>query len=98
MIAEKKEQISCVIVDDNPLDLDYLREIVLLHPVLQIVRVCSNAIEAKECIKSLKPSVLFLDIDMPLFNGLELFKSLDYEPLCVFVTAHSTTNRRILQH
>jgi DNA-binding LytR/AlgR family response regulator len=83
------EKISCIIVDDNPLDLDYLKEIVLLHPVLNLLRVCNNAIEAKECIKELQPQLLFLDIDMPLFNGLELFQSLDYEPICVFVTAHS---------
>ncbi len=83
------EKISSIIVDDNPLDLDYMQEVILLHKELQLLRVCSNAIEAKECINTLQPQVLFLDIDMPVFNGLELFKSLSYEPICVFVTAHS---------
>jgi DNA-binding LytR/AlgR family response regulator len=83
------EQLTCILVDDNPLDLDYLHEVVLLHPNLRVLKVCNNAIEAKEYITTLQPQVLFLDIDMPLFNGLELFKSLNYEPICVFVTAHS---------
>ncbi len=79
----------CIIVDDNPLDLDYVKEVALLHPSLDVLQVCSNALDAKESITILRPDVLFLDIDMPMFSGLELFKSLDYEPICVFITAHS---------
>jgi DNA-binding LytR/AlgR family response regulator len=83
------EKITCIIVDDNPMDLDYLEQLVLMQPSLTLLHKCDNVIDAKERISLLKPQVLFLDIDMPLLSGIALFKSFDYEPVCVFVTSHS---------
>ncbi len=83
------EKITCILVDDNPMDLDYLKQLVLMQPSLSLLHTCDNVMDAKETILALQPQVLFLDIDMPLFSGLELFKSLSYDPLCVFVTSHS---------
>ncbi len=83
------EKITCITVDDNPLDLDYIAQVIGLHPSLDLLHTCSHPVEALERIKDLHPKLLFLDIDMPTFNGLELLRSLNYEPLGVFVTAHS---------
>lgn len=79
-----------MIVDDEPPARDELR--VLLEAVegLTIVGEAGNAVEAIAAINRLRPEVVFLDIQMPRINGLEMLAMLDPEhaPRIVFITAH----------
>lgn len=85
----KVQKISCVIVEDNPVDSAYLQQFIQQFPVLDLKADFRNAIEANEYIQHNVPQLLFLDIDMPVLNGMEFFKRLDPSPVCIFVTAHS---------
>jgi len=85
----KSPKISCVIVEDNPVDSAYLQQFVRRYPALDLKADFRNAIEANEYIQHNCPQLLFLDIDMPVLNGMEFFKRLDPAPVCIFVTAHS---------
>jgi DNA-binding LytR/AlgR family response regulator len=82
-------KIKCVIVEDNPTDMELLTHYVKAEPSLDLRYSFSNAIEALSTIKEMQPPLLFMDIDMPIMNGIDLFKNLGYHPICIFVTAHS---------
>lgn len=78
-----------VIVDDEPLARENLRLMLMEEPDITIVSECVNAIEAIGAVHRLKPDVLFLDIQMPRINGLEMVSMLDdsHRPFIVFLTA-----------
>jgi DNA-binding LytR/AlgR family response regulator len=82
-------KIKCVIVEDNPTDMELLTHYIKAEPSLDLRYSFSNAIEALSTIKEMQPPLLFMDIDMPVMNGIDLFKNLGYSPICIFVTAHS---------
>jgi DNA-binding LytR/AlgR family response regulator len=82
-------KIKCVIVEDNPTDMELLMHFVKAEPSLDLRHTFNNALEALATIKELQPPLLFMDIDMPVMNGIDLFKNLGYHPICIFVTAHS---------
>jgi DNA-binding LytR/AlgR family response regulator len=83
------ENIACVIVEDNPVDAEYLQSFVRQYPQLVLKAVFSNALEANAYIQQQQPRLLFMDIDMPVMNGMDFFKQLHPQPICIFVTAHS---------
>ena len=81
--------ISTIIVDDEPLALRGLELRLSKFPDIRIVERCKNGREAIKAVKALKPELVFLDIQMPGFNGFDVIKALvDIEPpIFVFVTA-----------
>ncbi|KMN83735.1 two-component response-regulatory protein YehT [Chromobacterium sp. LK11] len=81
---------SALLVDDEPLARDELRQLLLAAGGLDIVGECGNAVEAIAFIHRRKPDVVFLDIQMPRISGLEMLAMLDPEamPQVVFVTAY----------
>ncbi|RZM00374.1 MAG: response regulator, partial [Pedobacter sp.] len=81
------EKITCVVVDDNPRDLAHLVALIETNSSLQLKGSFNNPVEAATFILAHQPELLFLDIEMPGFTGLEFLKSLPYSPECIFVTA-----------
>jgi len=81
-------KIRCLIVDDEPL----ARRLVAGHasklPSWVVVGQCRNAIEAHEMLQSKSIDVLFLDVNMPVINGVDFFRSLLDPPYLVFTTAY----------
>src|SRR5262245_53287220 len=82
--------IRTILVDDEPLAIEGLR--LRLEPFddIEIVDTCSNGREAIRSIKTHKPDLVFLDIQMPGFDGFSVIQGLmEVEPpLFVFVTAY----------
>lgn len=81
-------KINTLIVDDEPLALEIMESHVAKLPFLELKGKCSNAFEAMEVIGSEDIELVFLDINMPGLNGLEMVKSLPNPPMIVFTTAH----------
>jgi DNA-binding LytR/AlgR family response regulator len=79
----------CLIVDDEPLAVELLEDFVSKVPFLELVSSCSNGIEAISIVKTTRIDLIFTDIEMPDFSGIELIKSLDVKPLFIFTTAYS---------
>ncbi len=77
-----------IIVDDERLARQELKSLLAEHKEIEVIAECANATEAKEQIALLKPDVVFLDIQMPGKNGLELAQELSPVPELVFITAH----------
>lgn len=79
-------------VDDEPGILCLLESIIDAISYAQLVGKAHNASEAFELVKINSPEVVFLDIDLPDMNGIELAAKLkDYEPnlYIVFITAYA---------
>ncbi|WP_350433046.1 two-component system response regulator BtsR [Shewanella sp. H8] len=81
--------ISCLIIDDEPFARQEVADLLEKHPDIKILGQCSNAIEALQQINVLKPDLIFIDIQMPRINGMELIAMLNPEqvPRAVFITA-----------
>lgn len=80
--------IRAVIVDDEPLAREVLREYLAADEELEIVAECANGFEAVRAVSQHDPDVLFLDIQMPKLDGFEVLALLDRAPAVVFVTAY----------
>jgi two-component system, LytTR family, response regulator len=79
--------IKTVIVEDSRLARNELKELVKLHPELEVIGEAENADDAYELITRLQPHLIFLDINMPGKDGFELLEMLDDVPVTVFTTA-----------
>ena len=79
--------LTCIIVDDEPLAVHLLETYVEKTPDLQLAASFTDSITAINTIKAQKPDLLFLDIQMPNIDGMELAHSLPEETHVVFTTA-----------
>ncbi|HEY3042149.1 MAG TPA: LytTR family DNA-binding domain-containing protein [Pyrinomonadaceae bacterium] len=82
--------IRVLLVDDEPLAREMLREMLAGDPNVSIVGESCNGGEALEAIRVHSPDLLFLDVQMPEVGGFEVLASLDKEeiPYVIFVTAY----------
>ena len=82
--------IRTILVDDEPLAIQGLQLRLAAHEDVEIIETCLNGREAIRAIKTNKPDLVFLDIQMPGFDGFSVIQGLmEVEPpLFVFVTAY----------
>ena len=83
--------IRTILVDDEKLATQGLALRLAAHEDVEIIDTCQNGREAIRSIKTNKPDLVFLDIQMPGFDGFSVVQGLmEVEPpLFVFVTAYS---------
>ncbi len=83
--------IRTILVDDEPLAIQGLKLRLDAYDDVEVIDTCTNGREAIRSIKTNKPDLVFLDIQMPGFDGFSVVQGLmDVEPpLFVFVTAYS---------
>ena len=79
--------ISCIIVDDEPLAVKLLESFVAKTPELTLLCSFTDSVEAINAIKEQNPKLLFLDIQMPDLNGMELSHMLPESTKVIFTTA-----------
>ena len=79
--------LTCAIVDDEPLALDLLESYVNKTPFLTLKGKYSSAVQAMKELPDKQVDLLFLDIQMPELNGLEFSKMVDTHTRIVFSTA-----------
>lgn len=79
--------LTCIIVDDEPLAVKLLESFVNKTPDLQLTGSFTDSVEAINVIKEQKPDLLFLDIQMPDLNGMELAHVIPTETKIIFTTA-----------
>ena len=82
--------IRALIVDDEPHARDELAALLEETGAFELVGRSANAVEAVHAIRTARPEVVFLDIQMPAISGFELLSMIDDAdlPEIVFVTAH----------
>lgn len=79
--------LSCIIVDDEPLAVRLLESYVEKTPDLTLLASYTDSINALNAVKEQKPNLLFLDIQMPNLDGMELAHSLSADTRVIFTTA-----------
>jgi len=81
--------IKAIIIDDEPLARTRLRRLLGdFKERLTVIAEASNGQEGLELIESLKPDLIFLDIEMPVMNGFDMMRTLKREVAIIFVTAY----------
>lgn len=79
--------LKCIIIDDEPLARAMLTELLAREDNIEIIATCANGFEGLKAIQDLKPDLIFLDVQMPKINGLEMLELLENPPSVIFVTA-----------
>lgn len=80
----------CIAVDDEPLALELMETYIVQVPGLELLTTFTDAISAWGFLKKNQVDLVFLDIQMPDINGIQLAKSLDRKnPMVIFTTAYS---------
>ncbi len=80
--------ISCIIIDDEPLARKGLKEYIADVDFLDLIGDFENPLKATDTISSGEVQLLFLDIQMPKITGLDFFKTLQNAPPVIFTTAY----------
>ena len=80
--------LQCVMIDDEPLALEVLKQYIAKFPQLQLVQSFSDVIAAETFLHRHPVDLLFLDINMPDKKGTEMVKSLASKPMVIFTTAY----------
>jgi two-component system LytT family response regulator len=88
MSREPGAKIRAIIVDDEELARQVLREYLSAHADVEIAAECANGFEAVKAVSELRPDLVFLDIQMPKLDGFEVLELIGNEAAIVFVTAH----------
>lgn len=79
---------KCIIIDDEPLAREELSEELNGFESIEIIGSFGNATKALDFTKNNHVDLVFLDIEMPTINGLELAKQLSTNTLFIFTTAY----------
>lgn len=80
--------IKVLLIDDERAAREELKQMLQDYPDMEITGEAANAGEARKAIATLRPDLLFLDIQMPGESGFELLESLETLPELIFVTAY----------
>lgn len=90
MSGEAERRIRAVIVDDEELARQILREYLAGHAEIEVVAECANGFEAVKAVAEKKPDLVFLDIQMPKLDGFEVLELIGNEAAVIFVTAYDS--------
>ena len=79
---------QCMIVDDEPLARNVLKNYLTNLDAFELVGEASNVIEAFSMMEQVKVDLIFLDINMPQLSGLDFIKTLENKPAIIITTAY----------
>lgn len=78
-----------MIVDDSELDQLAISTNAAAYPHMQLTATCYNAADAMAAIDAIQPELVFLDVEMPGWTGIELLRAIKEKiPIAVFITSH----------
>jgi len=81
-------KIKCLIIDDEPLAINVIKNYLQQIDNFEISETFNNAIDALNFLKSNTVDVIFLDINMPVLDGINFIKSLETPPLVIITSAY----------
>lgn len=81
-------EIKCIITDDEPIARRGLRGYIEKFDFLTITGECEDAIQLNTMLRTVKPDLIFLDIEMPYLSGLDLLSTIQNPPKVIIVSAY----------
>ncbi|MGN7887517.1 LytR/AlgR family response regulator transcription factor [Dyadobacter sp. 22481] len=81
-------QTDCLIVDDEPIAREIIRAYCAHLPYLRVAGECGSTLEARTVLMQQKVDIVFLDINMPVMDGISFLKTLKTPPQIIFTTAY----------
>jgi len=78
----------CIVIDDEPLAVDIIATYLEKIPDIEVVALCTNPMDAIRILSMEHIDLIFLFIEMPHLNGMELIQSLNRLPQFIFTTAY----------
>ena len=81
-------KINCIVIDDELPAIEQMEEYITRIPFLNLLGSFDNAIEPINFLKSNSVDLIFLDIEMEGFTGLQLIKTLQHKPKIILTTAY----------
>lgn len=82
------DPVRCLIVDDEPIARSIVRNYCNRLSDLHVVGECEDALQALQAIRTQQPALIFLDIDMPMLDGMSFLRSLKERPAVIITTAY----------
>lgn len=82
-------KINCLIIDDEPLAINVIKNYLESIENFEVINTFTNPIEGLNFLKNNKIDVVFLDINMPVLDGINFIKSLENPPLFIITSANS---------
>ena len=81
-------KLKCLIVDDEPIARQIVEKYCSYLPELNVAGSCGDALEAKQVLSTQEVDIIFVDINMPVLDGLAFVKTLRRPPQIIFTTAY----------
>ena len=81
-------QLQCVIIDDEPLAINIIKKYISEIEGLEVAATFSSAVKANEYLKAHSADLIFLDINMPMLDGLSFLRNLEVRPKVILITAY----------
>jgi two-component system LytT family response regulator len=81
------KKINCLIVDDEPIARDIIIKYCAALPYIEVTGVCGNSFDAKAALMDKHIDILFLDIHMPVLDGIRFLTTIKDPPQVIFTTA-----------
>ena len=88
MTRAEQRKLRTIVVDDEELARQVLRELLRAHEEIEVVTECRNGLEAVKAVAEHKPDLLFLDVQMPKLTGFDVLELVGMEVPVIFVTAY----------
>ncbi|MEO0333456.1 MAG: response regulator, partial [Bacteroidota bacterium] len=81
-------KIKCLLVDDEPPAIELLNKYVGMVDQLELVGTSHSAVKAFNLLEDKAVDLIFLDIQMPVLNGMDFIKTLSKPPAIILTTAY----------
>jgi two-component system LytT family response regulator len=88
MSMPESKKLRTIVVDDEELARQVLRELLRAHHEIEVVAECRNGLEAVKAVSEDKPDLLFLDVQMPKLTGFDVLELIGPDVPVIFVTAY----------
>lgn len=92
------EKYNCIIVEDEPLAAEILKDYVQQVPFLNLIGICEDAIYALDILQKEKINLIFLDINLPKLKGFDFIKTIKNPPNIIITTAYHEFALRGYEH
>ncbi|WP_108870096.1 LytR/AlgR family response regulator transcription factor [Aquimarina aquimarini] len=80
-------KVKCLLIDDDPLAINIIKKHLNYFENFEVTAMCSNAVDAFDFIRKNSIDLVFVDINMPIVNGIEFIKSLQNPPLIIITSS-----------